>query len=86
MTTDSVTSLRLVYKQNQYTAYTVKAGGHTEGYADKTELLFVHQLTSLLRIGSMSPTGLQAGSDSSPVSERPRTTVSVGALHPGLQC
>ena len=28
----------------------------------------------------------QAGSDSSPVSERPRTTVSVGALHPGLQC
>ena len=26
------------------------------------------------------------GSDSSPVSERPRTTVSVGALHPGLQC
>jgi len=25
-------------------------------------------------------------SDSSPVSERPRTTVSVGALHPGLQC
>ena len=24
------------------------------------------------------------GSDSSPVSERPRTTVSVGALHPGL--
>ena len=29
---------------------------------------------------------LQACSDSSPVSERPRTTVSVGALHPGLQC
>jgi len=25
-------------------------------------------------------------SDSSPVSERPRTAVSVGALHPGLQC
>ena len=25
-------------------------------------------------------------SNSSPVSERPRTTVSVGALHPGLQC
>ena len=25
-------------------------------------------------------------SGSSPVSERPRTTVSVGALHPGLQC
>ena len=32
------------------------------------------------------PGSLQAGSDSSPVSERPRTTVSVGALHPGLQC
>ena len=31
------------------------------------------------------PGSLQAGSDSSPVSERPRTTVSVGALHPGLQ-
>ena len=29
---------------------------------------------------------LQAGSDSSPLSKRPRTTVSVGALHPGLQC
>ena len=29
---------------------------------------------------------LQAGSDSSPVSKQPRTTVSVGALHPGLQC
>jgi len=32
------------------------------------------------------PGSLQASSDSSPVSERPRTTVSVGALHPGLQC
>ena len=36
------------------------------------------------------PSSLQASSDSSPVSEihseRPRTTVSVGALHPGLQC
>ena len=29
---------------------------------------------------------LQASSDSSPVSQRPRNTVSVGALHPGLQC
>ena len=28
------------------------------------------------------PGSLQASSDSSPVSERPRTTVSVGALHP----
>jgi len=27
-----------------------------------------------------------ACNDSSPVPERPRTTVSVGALHPGLQC
>jgi len=35
---------------------------------------------------SINGTHLQAGSDSSPVSERPRTTVSVGALHPGLQC
>jgi len=25
-------------------------------------------------------------SDSSPVSERPRITVSIGTLHPGLQC
>ena len=35
------------------------------------------------------PRSLQASSESSPVSERPRTTVStvsVGALHPGLQC
>ena len=32
------------------------------------------------------PGSLQASSDSSPVSELPRTTVSVGALHPGLQC
>ena len=32
------------------------------------------------------PGSLQASSDSSPVSERPRTTVSVGTLHPGLQC
>jgi len=32
------------------------------------------------------PGSLRASSDSSPVSERPRTTVSVGALHPGLQC
>ena len=32
------------------------------------------------------PGSLQASSDSSPVSERPRTTISVGALHPGLQC
>jgi len=32
------------------------------------------------------PGSLQASSDSSPVSERPRTTVSVAALHPGLQC
>jgi len=32
------------------------------------------------------PGSLQASSDSSPVSERPRTTVSVRALHPGLQC
>jgi len=32
------------------------------------------------------PGSLQASSDSSPVSERPRPTVSVGALHPGLQC
>jgi len=32
------------------------------------------------------PSSLQASSDSSPASERPRTTVSVGALHPGLQC
>jgi len=32
------------------------------------------------------PGSLQASSDCSPVSERPRTTVSVGALHPGLQC
>jgi len=32
------------------------------------------------------PGSLQAISDSSPVSQRPRTTVSVGALHPGLQC
>jgi len=32
------------------------------------------------------PGSLQASSDSSPVSERPRTTVSVGALHPSLQC
>ena len=32
------------------------------------------------------PCSLQASSDSSPLSERPRTTVSVGALHPGLQC
>ena len=31
------------------------------------------------------PGSLQASSDSSPVSER-RTTVSVGTLHPGLQC
>ena len=30
------------------------------------------------------PGSLQASSDCSPVSERPRTTVSVGALHPGL--
>jgi len=29
---------------------------------------------------------LQASSDSSSVTERPSTTVSVGALHPGLQC
>ena len=37
--------------------------------------------------GLMSgPRSLQASSDSSPVSERPRTTVSVGALHLGLQC
>jgi len=32
------------------------------------------------------PGSLQASSGSSPVSEWPRTTVSVGALHPGLQC
>ena len=32
------------------------------------------------------PGSLQACSDSSPMSERPRYTVSVGALHPGLQC
>jgi len=32
------------------------------------------------------PGSLQGCSDSSPVSERPRTTVSVGALHPGLHC
>jgi len=32
------------------------------------------------------PGSLQASGDSSLVSERPRTTVSVGALHPGLQC
>ena len=32
------------------------------------------------------PSSLQACSDSSPVSERPRTTVFVGALHRGLQC
>jgi len=39
-------------------------------------------------IGSTFPTAgsLQASSDSSSVSERPRTTVSVGALHPGLHC
>jgi len=30
------------------------------------------------------PGSLQAGSDSSPVSERPGNTVSVGALHPGI--
>ena len=30
------------------------------------------------------PVSLQARSDSSPVSERPRTTVSVGALHPAV--
>ena len=29
---------------------------------------------------------LQAGSDSSPVSERPRTTVSVGLLRPSRRC
>jgi len=29
------------------------------------------------------PGSLQVSCDSSPVSERPRTTVSVGALHPG---
>jgi len=29
---------------------------------------------------------LQASSESSPVSEWPRASVSVGALHPGLQC
>ena len=32
------------------------------------------------------PGSLQASSDSSAVSERQRTTLSVGALHPGLQC
>jgi len=32
------------------------------------------------------PGSFQASSDSSPVSERPRTTVSVGALHLSLQC
>ena len=32
------------------------------------------------------PGSLQASSDSSPVSVRPRITLSVGALHPGLQC
>ena len=32
------------------------------------------------------PGSLQACSDSLSVSERPRTTVSVGARHPGLQC
>jgi len=32
------------------------------------------------------PGSLQTGSDSSPVSERPRTTVSVRTLHPSLQC
>ena len=32
------------------------------------------------------PGSLQASSDSSTVSERPRTTVAARALHPGLQC
>ena len=43
-----------------------------------------HQPHALVR--RPRPGSLQAYSDSSPVSERPRTTVSVGALHPCIQC
>ena len=42
-------------------------------------------IKNLLFVGFVTDT-LQACSGSSPVSERPRTTVSVEALHPGLQC
>ena len=40
----------------------------------------------LFIIGSTFPTGFSSSKHCSPVSERPRTTVSVGALRPGLQC
>ena len=43
-----------------------------------------HRPTALAR--RHRPGSLQASSNSSPVSERPRTTVSVGTLHSGLRC
>jgi len=62
---------------------TYSAGLRAIKYWETQNIPFVCVLFS---IGSTFPTGFSSSKHSSPVSEWPRTTVSVGALHPGLQC